>query len=380
MISEQKQLRIPGPTPIPHQVTAASASPMANHRGPEFKPRLTAVLERLKPVFQTKNTVLGLTGSGTSAMEAAVSNLINPGDPVLVLSVGVFGDRWAQICRAFQAEVHVLEFPWGEGVDPDAVTDYLSRHPGITAVFATHNESSTGVINDLAGIGAVLAGSDSLYIVDAVSSLGGVDLKTDEWGIDVVCTASQKCLMAPPGLAFISLSERAVERMKQVSSPRFYLNLQAYIDMLARSETPYTPNIPNFYAVEAALDLIEAEGLAQIFARHILMRDMVRAGFKALGMELLVEDKWASPTVTAVKPGFDDINSFVSDLRDRYGVELAGGQGRLSGQIFRIGHMGYAGPLDMLTALAAIETKLGLFGKATAAAEQVWSEALNSQT
>ena len=380
MISEQKQLRIPGPTPIPHQVTAASASPMANHRGPEFKPRLTAVLERLKPVFQTKNTVLGLTGSGTSAMEAAVSNLINPGDPVLVLSVGVFGDRWAQICRAFQAEVHVLEFPWGEGVDPDAVTDYLSRHPGITAVFATHNESSTGVINDLAGIGAVLAGSDSLYIVDAVSSLGGVDLKTDEWGIDVVCTASQKCLMAPPGLAFISLSERAVERMKQVSSPRFYLNLQAYIDMLARSETPYTPNIPNFYAVEAALDLIEAEGLAQIFARHILMRDMVRAGFKALGLELLVEDKWASPTVTAVKPGFDDINSFVSDLRDRYGVELAGGQGRLSGQIFRIGHMGYAGPLDMLTALAAIETKLGLFGKATAAAEQVWSEALNSQT
>lgn len=380
MISEQKQLRIPGPTPIPHQVTAASASPMANHRGPEFKPRLTAVLERLKPVFQTKNTVLGLTGSGTSAMEAAVSNLINPGDPVLVLSVGVFGDRWAQICRAFQAEVHVLEFPWGEGVDPDAVTDYLSRHPGITAVFATHNESSTGVINDLAGIGAVLAGSDSLYIVDAVSSLGGVDLKTDEWGIDVVCTASQKCLMAPPGLAFISLSERAVERMKQVSSPRFYLNLQAYIDMLARSETPYTPNIPNFYAVEAALDLIEAEGLAQIFARHILMRDMVRAGFKALGMELLVEDKWASPTVTAVKPGFDDINSFVSDLRDRYGVELAGGQGRLSGQIFRIGHMGYAGPLDMLTALAAIETKLGLFGKATAAAEQVWSEALKSQT
>lgn len=380
MISEQKQLRIPGPTPIPHQVTAASASPMANHRGPEFKPRLTAVLERLKPVFQTKNTVLGLTGSGTSAMEAAVSNLINPGDPVLVLSVGVFGDRWAQICRAFQAEVHVLEFPWGEGVDPDAVTDYLSRHPGITAVFATHNESSTGVINDLAGIGAVLAGSDSLYIVDAVSSLGGVDLKTDEWGIDVVCTASQKCLMAPPGLAFISLSERAVERMKQVSSPRFYLNLQAYIDMLARSETPYTPNIPNFYAVEAALDLIEAEGLAQIFARHILMRDMVRAGFKALGMELLVEDKWASPTVTAVKPGFDDINSFVSDLRDRYGVELAGGQGRLSGQIFRIGHMGYAGPLDMLTALAAIETKLGLFGKATAVAEQVWSEALNSQT
>lgn len=380
MISEQKQLRIPGPTPIPHQVTAASASPMANHRGPEFKPRLTAVLERLKPVFQTKNTVLGLTGSGTSAMEAAVSNLINPGDPVLVLSVGVFGDRWAQICRAFQAEVHVLEFSWGEGVDPDAVTDYLSRHPGITAVFATHNESSTGVINDLAGIGAVLAGSDSLYIVDAVSSLGGVDLKTDEWGIDVVCTASQKCLMAPPGLAFISLSERAVERMKQVSSPRFYLNLQAYIDMLARSETPYTPNIPNFYAVEAALDLIEAEGLAQIFARHILMRDMVRAGFKALGMELLVEDKWASPTVTAVKPGFDDINSFVSDLRDRYGVELAGGQGRLSGQIFRIGHMGYAGPLDMLTALAAIETKLGLFGKATAAAEQVWSEALNSQT
>lgn len=372
MFSDRKQLRIPGPTPVPHKVLAAGAGPMANHRGPDFKSQLANILERLKPVFQTENTIIGLTGSGTSAMEAAVANLINPNDSVLVLSGGVFGDRWAQICRAFQADVHVLEYPWGEGIAPEAAADYLRRHSHIKAVFATHNESSTGVLNDIAGIGAAIADFDCLYIVDAVSSLGGVDLKTDEWGIDVVCTASQKCLMAPPGLAFISISNRAKERMKAVSSPRFYLDLQSYLEMLERSETPYTPNISHFYALEEALNIIEAEGLEQIFSRHLLMRDMVRAGISALGLPLLVADQWASPTVTAVKPDFDDVSGFVASLRDDFGVELAGGQGRLAGRVFRIGHMGYATPLDMLTTLAAIETKLGRFGQATTAAEQVW--------
>lgn len=369
-----QQLRIPGPTPVPHRVAAAGAQPMINHRGPVFKQLMITVLERLKNVFQTKNTILALTGSGTAAMEASVANLINPHDEVLVLAGGVFGQRWAKICRAFQSQVHVLEYPWGEGVDPQQVADFLRRHPQTAAVFATHNESSTGVLNDLAGIGAAAADFDALLIVDAVSSLGGADLKMDQWGIDVVCTASQKCLMAPPGLAFISFSQRAEQRMMEVSSPRFYLDLRIYMEWLAKHEPPFTPNIACFRAVAEALSMIEAEGLEQVFARHLLLRDMIRAGLRALNLPLLVDEKWASPTVTAVKPDFSDIGGFVADLR-ACGVELAGGQGPLSGKIFRIGHMGYASPLDMLVTLAAIESKLGCYGRAAAAAEQVWSKA-----
>lgn len=373
MAMNQQQLRIPGPTPVPHEVAAASARPMVNHRGPVFKATMMSVLERLKPVFQTQNPILAITGSGTSVMDASVANLINPGDEVLVLVGGSFGERWAKICGAYQAKVHVLEYPWGEGVDPQQVADFLRAHPRTAAVFATHNESSTGVLNDLAGIGSAVRDSNALLVVDAVSSLGGADLKTDAWGIDVVCTASQKCLMAPPGLAFLSVSERAKQRIYEVSSPRFYLDLRIYFDWLGKQEPPFTPNISCFYAVERSLDLIESEGLEKVFARHLLLRDMIRAGLQAIDLPLLVADQWASPTVTAVKPAFSDVGGFLAALRER-GVELAGGQGRLAGKVFRIGHMGSASPLDMLATLAAIEAQLGGGGRAVAAAEQVWME------
>lgn len=374
MAFDQKQMRIPGPTPVPHEVAAASARPMVNHRGPVFKKVMMDVLERLKPIFQTQNTILALTGSGTSAMEASVANLVNPDDEVLVLVGGTFGERWAKICRAYQAKVHVLDYTWGEGADPAQIADFLRRNPRTVAVFATHNESSTGVLNDLEGIGAAVRESGALLVVDAVSSLGGVELKTDAWGIDVVCTASQKCLMAPPGLAFLSLSQRAEQRVFEVSSPRFYFDLRVYLEWLKKHELPFTPNISCFFALEKSLSLIESEGLGSVFARHLLLRDMVRAGLQALDLPLLVEDKWASPTVTAVKPGFSDIGRFLAALRET-GVELAGGQGRLAGQIFRIGHMGSAAPVDMLATLAAIEAQLGGGGKAVSAAEQVWNRA-----
>jgi len=378
MYPDQRQLRIPGPTPVPHQVLRASAQPMINHRGSEFKELMFSVLERLKRVFQTQNTILAITGSGTAAMEAAVANLVNPHDPVLALVGGTFGERWAKICKAYQAEVHILEYPWGEVIDPQAIADYLQRHPQIKAVFATHNESSTSVLNDLAAIGKVVREYGPLLIVDAVSSLGGADLQTDAWGIDVVCTASQKCLLSPPGLAFISLSQRAIEFIANVQTPRFYLDLQQYISMLAKGEPPFTPNIANFFALDEALRIIESEGLSAIFQRHYLMRDMIRAGIRALGLKLLVDDRWASPIITAVMPETMDVPRFIADLKQHYGVELAGGQGKLAGKIFRIGHMGYSTPLDMLTTLAAIETKLGQYGAAVAAAEQVWKRS-NSQ-
>ncbi len=372
-MSDRIHLRIPGPTPVPHRVLMASASPMINHRGAQFKEKLPAILERLKYVFQTKNTILGLTGSGTAGMEAAVANLVNPDESVLVLVGGAFGQRWANLCHAYQAKVHELKFSWGEGVEPQLIRDFLLKHPEIKTVFVTHNESSTGVLNDLKAIGEAIADTEALLVVDAVSSLGGALIETDKWGIDIVCTASQKCLLAPPGLAFISVSERAKVKMRAVKSPRFYFDLRTYEEMLEKGEPPYTPNLANFFALEESLNIIEAEGLEQIFARHILMRDMIRKGLEAIGLEMLVEEKWASPTVTAVK--FEgNVKEFTSKLRENYGVEVAGGQGILAGKTFRIGHMGYATPLDMLTTLVAIESCLGRYGEAVKVGEQLWNQ------
>ena len=371
---DKHELRIPGPVPVPPKVLLASASPMINHRGAEFREKLPLVLDRLKPIFATENAIIALTGSGSAAMEAAVANLVNPGDPVLVLVGGSFGQRWLDICTSYGAKVLELQYPWGKGVDPLDVQAILKTHPEIEVVFATHNESSTAVLNDIEGIGEVVNQFDALFVVDAVSSLGGSPLETDNWGVDVVCTASQKCLLTPPGLAFVSISQRARSRMKKVTSPRFYLDLLRYEEMLMQGETPYTPNIANFFALEEALNLIEAEGLENIYARHYLMRDMIRVGMQALELPLLVEEPWASPTVTSVRPDFSDVVGFCRRLEQKYGVEVAGGQGLFAGKIFRVGHMGYATPLDMVTTLAAIEASLGQYGKACAAAEKIWDD------
>ncbi len=372
MYRDKPELRIPGPVPVPSRVLQAAAAPMINHRGADFRQRMPALLARLQRVFRTENCLVPITGSGTAAMEAAVSNLINPGDPVMVFVGGSFGERWAQICRAFGAQVHELTYSWGEGLDPERAQEALQRHPEVMVVFATQNESSTGVLNDIQGLSKAAAKADALFVVDAVSSLGGVPLETDDWDIDVVVTASQKCLMAPPGLAFVSLSSRARERMAHVDTPRYYLDLLRYCRMLEIGETPFTPNISALFALEESLAMLEAEGLSAVFSRHRLLRDMVRAGVKALGLALLVPERWASPTVTAIKPDFADVDAFRRRLLGDYGVEVAGGQGELAGQILRIGHMGYVSPLDMLGTLGALEACLGEFGVATAAAEDVW--------
>lgn len=377
MFQDQQQLRIPGPVPVPPRVLMANSDLMINHRGARFHEILPSVLERLKTVFMTENTVLAITGSGTASMEAAVANLVNAGDHVLVLIGGTFGKRWADICHGYQAHVHEIQYEWGTAVDPEVVREYLKSHPEIRVVYATQNESSTGVLNDIEALGRVISETDALFVVDAVSSLGGAELKTDAWDVDIVCTATQKCLMCPPGVSLLSVSERAKKRMQEVKSPRFYLDLQAYDWMLVnKTETPYTPNISLIYALDEALKIMEAEGLEAIYTRHILMRDLVRTGCEALGFELLVDDKAASPTVTAVKPNLTDVPGFIKRLSTQYGIELGGGQGPLAGQIFRVGHMGYASALDMLTTLVAIETCVGKYGVASAAAEKLWNEHL----
>ncbi|NMB02323.1 MAG: alanine--glyoxylate aminotransferase family protein [Firmicutes bacterium] len=363
------ELRIPGPVPVPNEVSLQMARPMINHRGASFKEKYPAVLSRLQPLFGTKNPIYMVTGSGTSGMETAVSNLVSPDTPVLCLVGGFFGRRWAELCTAYKAKVHTLEFSWDRGVDPDQVSDYLAKHPEIELIFVVHNESSTAVLNDVEAVSKARGNHNALLVVDAVSALGGTPCEMDAWGLDVVVSASQKCLMTPPGTAFIAVSERARDYMGKTESSRYYFDLRKYAQFMERGETPFTPNINNVFALEEALKMMEAEGLDNVFARHILMRDMMRAGAKALGLDLLVNDQDASPTVTAVK--LDDADQFRTRIRTQYGVEFAGGQGIHANKIFRVGHMGYATPLDVLTALAVLEIDLKKFGEATRAAEQV---------
>lgn len=365
------ELRIPGPVPVPNEVALEMARPMINHRGAVFKERFPAVMSRLQPLFGTKNPVYMLTGSGTAAMEAAVANLVSPGTPVLCLVGGFFGRRWADLCTAYQAQVHVLEFPWDGGVDSAEVSRFLENHPEIELIFVVYNESSTAVLNDVEAVSRAMGDHGALLVVDAVSALGGAPCSMDAWGLDVVVSASQKCLMTPPGTSFIALSERAWEYLEKSESNRYYFDLRKYRQFLEKGETPFTPNIHNVFALEEALKMIEVEGLENVYARHRLMRDMFRAGVKALGLELLVSDGDASPTVTAVK--YPEADAFRQRIREKYGVEFAGGQGSHANRIFRVGHMGYATPLDVLTALAVLELELEKYGQGVQAAEQVLS-------
>jgi len=362
-------LRIPGPVPVPSEVSLKMAKPMINHRGAHFKEHYPAVLARLAALFGTTNRIHMVTGSGTSGMEVAVSNLVSPGTQVLCLVGGFFGNRWVELCRAYGASVQVLDYPWDRGVDPGKVSAYLEEHPEIELIFMVQNESSTAVLNDVASVSKARGDHGALLVVDAVSALGGTPCEMDAWGLDVVVSASQKCLMVPPGTAYVAFSQRAREYSEKCTASRYYFDLRLYDTYMEKSETPFTPNIHNVFALEEALNMIESEGLENVFARHVLMRDMMRTGCKALGLELLVNDQDASPTVTAIK--YPNADSFRARIRERYGVEFAGGQGVHANAIFRVGHMGYATPLDGLTVLAVLEVELKKYGQATRAAEEV---------
>lgn len=377
---EKFELRIPGPTPLPPRVVRAMSRPMISHRGNEFAALNKALLEKLRPVFGTKNDVLILTGSGTAGLEAAVANLVSPGDEVLVVVTGVFGERLAKICGVYGARVERLDLEWGKAADPREVQARLAKNPRIKAIFATHNETSTGVANDIAAIGRVVAQTPAVFVVDTVSALGGMEFQTDAWQVDVAVAGSQKCLMLPPGLALVSVSPKAWKAIDGATSPRFYLDLRAYRDSAAKGQTPYTPNISLYFGLEESLKMLGEEGLENSFKRHDLMKQMVRAGIRALGLELLAQDAWASATITAIKGAAGlDPDTLRKVVRARCGVVMSGGQKSLEGKIFRIGHMGYATPMDMLTTLAAVE--LGLaevsgsnrhLGAAVHAAEELW--------
>ena len=355
------QLRVPGPTPIPPAVQEALSRDMINHRGPEFAALIRDLTASLKRWFQTENDVYILTASGSGGMEAAIANTFSAGDRVLAVSVGAFGDRFAEIARIYGADVIKLDFPLGTVADPTEIRRRLEADPSIKAVLVTHNETSTGVTNDLSAIAeAIHSTSEALVIVDAISSLGSIDLPTDRLGLDVVITASQKGWMVPPGLTMLSYGPKAWAAHASAKMPRFYFDLTRAKRYLEIGQTLATPAVSLFYAFDVALAMLDAEGMQEVFARHVRSASRAREGVKALGLELFpADERYSSNTVTAVNlpPGVDG-GKLLGILEEKYGVVLSGGQASLAGKIFRIGHLGLVDVGDMDQVIAAIAQAL----------------------
>jgi len=353
------QLRIPGPTPCPPEVLQAMARQMINHRGPEFGEMMHDITAKLKQLFQTENDLYLLTGSGTGGLEAAIVNTLSPGDKALSVTVGVFGERFTDMAAEFGAEVIPLRFEYGKAADPDEIRRALQKEPEIKAVLITHNETSTGVTNDLATISSVVKEFDKLLLVDAISSLGSIDLPVDKWHCDVTVTASQKGWMVPPGMAMVSVSKEDRQPHPTARKPRFNWDFARARKYLEIGQTPWTPAVSIVFALSVALDLILKEGLSNIFARHARVGKAAREGVKSLGLSLFADEKYASNTVTAisVRDGLN-VKELLKILREEYQIVLAGGQASLQGKIFRIGHLGLITEEDIKEIVSALKNVL----------------------
>jgi serine---pyruvate transaminase len=357
----KRYLLTPGPTPVPPPVVAAMSAPIVHHRTPEFRSLLGRVLERLRAVYRTAGDVLLFTSSGTGAMEGAVANLCSPGDRVLVVSAGNFGERWSALARAYGCDVLDVRYEWGETPSADDVASALAGAGGAAAVFLTHCETSTGVVADVGEIAARVAGSGAVTVVDAISSLGAVPLETDAWGLDVVVAGSQKALMTPPGLAATSVSARALALAREGRSPRFYFDWERMRTAHSGDApvTPFTPAISLVAGIDAALGLLLEEGLEAAFDRHVRLGRACRAGAKAMGLELFSPDEDRSAVVTAIRmPADVDAGEVTRALSEEHGITLEGGRGPLVGKIVRIGHIGYVDVFDVAAALGALELVL----------------------
>lgn len=361
-------LRVPGPTPCPDEVLEASGQQMINHRGPEFRDLIFRLTDNLKSLFSTRNDLYILTASGTGAMETAIVNTLSPGDRILAVSVGVFGDRFAQIARAYGVEVVDLKVELGKTVDPDDIRRRLHADPSIRAAIVTHNETSTGVTNDLGSIAQVVKGEfDKLLLVDAISSIGSIPCPVDAWDLDVVTSGSQKGWMAPPGLAFVSVSERAWQAYADAQCPRFYFDLGQAKRYLERGQTPWTPAVSVYYAMDTSTQMLLKEGVENVFERHARVAEKCRDGMKDLGLQLFADETVASNTVTAVNiPEGLDAARLAGLMNTEHNVVLAGGQRSLEGKIFRVGHLGYCTEDDIqnvLDSLRAVLPKAGSKGQ-----------------
>ena len=358
-----ENLRIPGPTPCPEEVLQAQTKQMINHRGPEFAKIIQEITANLKTLFQTKNDVFVLTSSGTGGLEAAVVNSLSPGDSVLSVSIGVFGERFATIAETYGASVLPLKFEWGTAADPNQVKDALAANPGVKAVLVTHNETSTGVTNDLGAIAKVVKDAGKLLLVDAISSLGSLDLPVDDWRCDVVVSGSQKGWMVPPGLAMVSVSEAAWKANDEARMPRFYWDFAKARSYLERGQTPWTPGMSTFFAMKTALAKLIKEGLPGIISRHAEIADQTRRGIKELGLSLFADEAHASNTVTSVRtPDGIDANLIRKEILARHEIVLGGGQQTLNGKIFRVGHLGFVTRQDIEAVMAGLRDVLPVVG------------------
>jgi aspartate aminotransferase-like enzyme len=372
-------LLTPGPTPLPPQVCEAMARPIIHHRTPQFQAELKEAEEGLKYVFQTANDVYILASSGTGAMEAAVVNLLSPGDAVITVEAGKFGERWTEICKAYGITCEVIQVPWGKAVNPaDIAAKIKASGNKIKAVFTTLCETSTGAAHDIRAIGNAVNGTTAVLVVDAISGLGAIPLATDAWSCDVVVSGSQKGLMLPPGLGFISVSAKAWKLVESSKCPRYYFDLIKAKKALDKTDTAYTPAITLIIALNEALRIMKQDTLENVFARHTKMADAARAAVTALGLKLFAPDA-SSDVVTAVcMPDGLDGEKLVKTMRDTYGVTIAGGQDELKGKVFRIAHMGYIDEFDVIAGISCLEkvlTQMGYkfsLGAGVKAAEEVF--------
>jgi serine---pyruvate transaminase len=374
---QKKYLLAPGPTPVPPEALMAMAMPIIHHRAPDFVPVLDSAKKGLQWLYQTKNDVLILCSTGTGGMVGAVNNFLNPGDDVLVVNGGKFGERWTKICQAYGMKVEELVVEWGHAVKPEQVEAALKKNPKIKAVFVQVTETSTGVNHDVKALAGIVKNTDAIFVVDAISALVAHDLRTDEWGIDVMIGGSQKGLMLPPGLAFVSVSDKAWKMADTAKTPKFYFNFKKERENLAKNQTNFTSAVTLIIGLNSCITMLREEGLPNVFARHERLARASRAAASALGLKLYPKEN-PSMSLTAIEapPGVDG-QAIYKNLREKYGITGAGGQDKLKGKIFRIAHLGYADTFDVITAVAGIEMVLkGLghpvkLGTGVAAAQEI---------
>ena len=355
----KRYLLAPGPTQVPPEVLLAMARPIIHHRAPEFATLFAQIRQDLKWLFQTEADVLTLVSSGTGAMEAAVSNFLSPGEKALFVNCGKFGERWGKLCKAFGIQATEIKVEWGEAVDPQAIAEALKRDPLIKAVYVQASETSTGVAHDTRAIAEIVRNREqTILVVDAITALGVFDLKTDAWGIDVLVAGSQKALMLPPGLAFISVSDKAWGLADKAKNASFYFNLKKEREAQQKNQTAYTAGVSLMIGLKEVLTMLRAEGLGNVFSRHARMAQAMREGMKAAGLSLFPKQNPSDALTVVSTPDGVDGQAVYKNLREQYGITAAGGQDHLKGKIFRISHMGYIDTFDVIQALAATEMVL----------------------
>ncbi|MBS1114100.1 MAG: soluble hydrogenase 42 kDa subunit [Nitrospirae bacterium] len=359
----KRYLLAPGPTPVPSEILLSMAAPIIHHRSPDFLPVLDSAKKGLQWLYQTKNDVLILSSTGTGGMVGAVNNFFNQGDEVLVVNGGKFGERWTKICQAYGLKVEEIVVEWGYAVKPEEVEERLKKNKNFKGVFVQATETSTGVYHDIQALSSIVRKyEDTLLVVDAISALVAHDLRTDEWGIDIMVGGSQKGVMLPPGIAFVSVSEKAWKKAETSKMPKFYFNFKKERENLAKNQTNFTSPVTLIIGLNAALQMLQTEGLENVFKRHERLANATRKAVQAIGLELYPKESPANSVTAIMTPPTIDAQAVYKDLRVKYGITAAGGQDKAKGKVFRIAHLGYSDRFDIITAIAGIEMVLKAMG------------------